>query len=96
MLTDDNDLAAERANRLAAERMFLRMWTQGIIANYSSVNVNGSHEIIGVVENGNFTDVTMRSHYPFTIFGPNGKPYKCQTCTVHVTVTCDSVEIDER
>ena len=89
------DVQKLNEDKLAAERAFLRFWSQGIIANYSSANVNGSHEIIGVIERASYTDITMRCRYPYVILGPNGKPYRNQNCTVHVTVTCDSIEIED-
>ena len=89
------DVQKLNEDKLAAERAFLRFWTQGIIATYSSANVNGAHEIIEVIERASYTNITMRTRYGFIIPAPNGKMYKNQNCTIHVTVTCDSIEIEE-
>lgn len=85
---------------ITAQREFLRMWTQGLTYNYSSSNVLGAHEIIGVREGSEdgheYTDVTVRSRYPMTVIdSTNGKPYKTQVATFRVRVSCDAEEIDD-
>lgn len=79
-----------------AMRQFLRMWTQGLIANYSSANVNGAHQIIEVSEGHGYTDVVVQSAFNgMVVRGADGKPYRNQGARFSVTVTCDTTLVGE-
>ena len=76
------------------ERAALRMWTQGIVANYSSANVNGAHEIIEVTEGNGYTDIVMQTRYGgLVLYGDDGKAYRTRKCRVSVTITADVEEV---